>query len=178
MKPNTTWNDGRWCQLSELADTGEPLGAIEKAWQTRLRLKRLVRHGAHYVWRLFAQVVGVKTMIPATATISQVELVPGDFVCVRSREEIERTLDARGKLARCGFMDEMWQYCGTTHRVLKRVEQFLDERDQRIHRVHHIVLLDGVICEGTRDYGRCDRACFFFWREEWLEKIELPQAAA
>jgi hypothetical protein len=106
-----------------------------------------------------------------------VELQPGDLVRVRSRQEIEQTLDRRGKLARCGFMAEMWQYCGTTHRVLKRVEQFLDERDYRIHKTRHIVLLDGVICEGTRDYGRCDRACFFFWREEWLEKIEQPPAS-
>jgi len=26
-------------------------------------------------------------------------------------------------------------------------------------------------CQGTSDYGRCDRSCFYFWREEWLEKI-------
>jgi hypothetical protein len=25
---------------------------------------------------------------------------------------------------------------------------------------------------GTPDYGRCDRACFYFWREEWLEKLD------
>jgi hypothetical protein len=72
-------------------------------------------------------------------------------------------------------MDEMWEYCGTTQRVFKRVEQFLDERDLCVHRVKHIVLLEGVVCGGTRDYGRCDRACFFFWREEWLEKLEAAK---
>ena len=36
---------------------------------------------------------------------------------------------------------------------------------------YDIVILDGVICEGTKDFGICDRACFYFWRVEWLEKI-------
>jgi hypothetical protein len=27
------------------------------------------------------------------------------------------------------------------------------------------------MCQGTKDFGRCDRSCFFFWREEWLEKL-------
>jgi hypothetical protein len=35
-----------------------------------------------------------------------------------------------------------------------------------------IVILENVFCQGTKDFGACDRTCFFFWREEWLEKIE------
>ena len=34
-----------------------------------------------------------------------------------------------------------------------------------------IVILENVICQGTIDFGKCDRSCFYFWREEWLEKI-------
>jgi hypothetical protein len=34
-----------------------------------------------------------------------------------------------------------------------------------------IIILDGVFCQGTKDFGACDRTCFYFWREEWLEKI-------
>lgn len=172
MKLTTEWIEMKWCQLTELADMGAPIGGAEKVWQTRLRLKRIIRHGVHYVRRMCAQLVSAKPKAPVVAIGSAVELVPGDLVRVRSREEIERTLDNRGKLARCGFMDEMWQYCGTKQRVFKRVEQFLDERDLCVHRAKHIVLLDGVICGGTLDYGRCDRSCFFFWREEWLEKLD------
>lgn len=176
MEPITHLNSKAWCQLSELSLLPEPMGASEKVWQKRMRLKRIVHHGASYSRRLLARVLGLrKTGRQETANISAVGLAPGDVVRVRSRDEIERTLDARGKVARCGFMDEMWQYCGTTQRVFKRVEHFLDERDLCVHHVKHIVLLDGVICGGTRDYGRCDRACFFFWREEWLEKIETAK---
>lgn len=69
-------------------------------------------------------------------------------------------------------MEEMRPFCDTTQRVLKRVEKFLDERDYLIKRTKGIVLLDGVICIGTGDFGPCDRSCFFFWREEWLKKMD------
>jgi len=98
---------------------------------------------------------------------------PGELVQVRSREEIEATIDRWGELNGCLFFDEMWQYCGTTQRVLKPVERFVDERDYRVKKTKGLVLLDGLMCQGTPDYGRCDRACFYFWRVEWLEKIEM-----
>jgi len=71
----------------------------------------------------------------------------------------------------CGFLDEMTRYCGTKQRVFKRVERFIDERDYRLKKASGVVLLDGVTCSGTGTTGRCDRSCFFFWREEWLEKV-------
>jgi hypothetical protein len=98
-------------------------------------------------------------------------LEAGDLVRVRSREEIGATLDHWRSLKGCGFLNEMAGYCGTTQRVLKRVERFIDERDYRSKRASGIVLLEGVLCSGTGTTGRCDRACFFFWREEWLEKL-------
>ena len=68
-------------------------------------------------------------------------------------------------------MQEMLPYCGTNQKVFKRVEGFLDERDYLMKRCNGIVILQGVICNGTRDFAKCDRSCYFFWREEWLEKI-------
>ena len=94
-----------------------------------------------------------------------------DTVRVRSQSEIDATLNHWRQLRGCTFMPEMAQYCGTVHRVLKPMERFVDERDLRAKRSRGIVLLEGVLCEGTADFGRCDRACHLFWREEWLEKI-------
>jgi hypothetical protein len=71
-------------------------------------------------------------------------------------------------------MEEMWCHCGTTQRVYKRVEKFMDERDYLVKRCKGIVILEGVMCEGTKDFGPCDRSCFYFWREEWLEKLHNP----
>jgi hypothetical protein len=91
---------------------------------------------------------------------------------VRAREEIEATLDGKNKLKGCLFVAEMWDYCGTEQRVLKPIEQFLDERDYRVRRTSGIVLLEGAVCQGTDYLKGCDRSCFFFWREEWLEPID------
>ncbi len=99
------------------------------------------------------------------------KLNAGDFVRVRSRAEIEATLNRWGELKGCAFMPDMAQYCHTCQRVLKPVERFLDERDYRVKKCNGLVLLEGLICPGLEGYGRCDRACFYFWREEWLEKI-------
>jgi hypothetical protein len=71
-------------------------------------------------------------------------------------------------------MEEMWCHCGTIQRVYKRVERFMDERDYLVKRCKGIVLLEGVMCEGTTDFGPCDRSCFYFWKEEWLEKLHDP----
>jgi hypothetical protein len=99
-------------------------------------------------------------------------LKAGDLVRVRSREEIQLTLDVWGDLKGCRFLPEMEQYYDTTQRVLKPVERFVDERDYRVKKSKGVVLLEGVICQGTVDFGRCDRSCFFFWREEWLARID------
>lgn len=99
-------------------------------------------------------------------------LQPGERVRVRRRDEILATLDPAGQLRGCACVDEMLIYCGTEQRVLKRVERVLDERDFLVKPCSGIVLLEGVTCQGTQATGPCDRSCFFFWRDEWLERGE------
>lgn len=100
------------------------------------------------------------------------ELLPGDYVYIRSEEEIRATLNTWGELKGCSFMPEMNQYCGTRQQVLRRVSQFIDERDYRLKRVSKLYILDGLSCQGNSALGRCDRGCYLFWREEWLRKAE------
>jgi hypothetical protein len=122
----------------------------------------------------FYRLTGRDNNVPSAVTTSSgaTHLKAGDLVRVRSREEIQATLDHFDELKGCGFLDGMWQYCGTTQRVLKPMEIFLDERDYRVKKCRGIVLLEGLMCQGTEEYGRCDRSCLFFWREEWLETTE------
>jgi hypothetical protein len=96
----------------------------------------------------------------------------GDWVRVRSLDEIASTLDPFHELKGCAFLENMNEYCGSRQRVLKVMHRFLDERDYQVKKVHGVVLLENVICQGTPVFGPCDRSCFLFWREEWLEKIE------
>lgn len=106
--------------------------------------------------------------------LAPVRLQAGDSVRVRSKEEIDATLNHWRQLRGCTFMPEMAAYTGTTQRVLKPLERFVDERDLQVKTARGIVLLEGVTCQGTADFGRCDRSCVLFWREEWLEKIDQP----
>ena len=97
-------------------------------------------------------------------------LQAGDTVRVRSEEEIGTTLNHWRQLKGCTLMPEMLAYCGTTQRVYRAMERFVDERDLRVKQSRGIVLLEGVMCQGTAEFGRCDRSCYLFWREEWLER--------
>lgn len=103
---------------------------------------------------------------------SQDDLQPGDWVRVKSKEEIEKMLNFGKKYQGCTFLDCMQSYCGTEQKVFKRVNYFLDERDFRYKKTVKLVLLENVYCDGKLVFGNCDRSCFLFWREEWLEKIQ------
>lgn len=95
----------------------------------------------------------------------------GDLVRIRTRKEIEATLDSKYQLKGCLFMAEMWDYCGKQLRVLKPVKRFLDECEYHVRRTSGIVILEGAICRGTVYPQGCDHSCYFFWRKEWLGKI-------
>jgi len=97
-------------------------------------------------------------------------LQPGEWVEIKSEEEIRSTLDATGKNRGLGFMPEMWPYCGQQGRVLKRVEKIcLEEASRTVRAMKNTVILEGLFCRGN-GIG-CDRACFYFWRESWLKRV-------
>ncbi len=112
----------------------------------------------------------------APSPFASEKLQAGDWVQVRSADEIKATLDRWNELKGCAFLADMWQYCGTKQRVLVRMERFLDERDYKVKKCNGIVLLEGLMCTGTPVFGRCDRRCHFFWREEWLQKISAERS--
>ena len=117
--------------------------------------------------QLVDQLTQAKVVDPARSG----KLQAGDLVRVRSRSEIQAMLDPFKETRGCAFLEDMYQYCGTQQRVFKSMERFLDERDYKVKKVSGVILLENVICSGTPAFGRCDRSCFLFWREEWLEKI-------
>lgn len=171
------------CQLQSLQPMSEsvlpdsvthPLGRLKLFLKRRLspQRKRAIKSR---IDRFLHSVAVVQKRIPESVpveTSTPLNLQAGDRVRVRSEAEIRGTLDSFGMLRGCVFMPEMAAYCDTIQRVLKPVEVFLDERDYRRKKTRGIVLLENAICEGTAPYGRCDRSCYFFWREDWLERVE------
>jgi hypothetical protein len=163
----------KYCQIKSLEQMAEPMSIATRLWRRRSRLKRIIKRRWRYLNNLFYGIFRTRqreigNKVKGSAVTG---LQPGDIVRVRSREEIQATLNNWNFLKGCGFMEEMWPYCNTTQRVLKRVEKFIDERDYLMKNIKGIIILDGVFCQGTKDFGACDRTCFYFWREEWLEKI-------
>jgi hypothetical protein len=100
------------------------------------------------------------------------DLQPGEIVEIKSRQEIFATLDEDDKTQGLRFDGEMLKYCGRRARVLRRIENIIDEKTGRMLRIRRdCVILDGVICTG--DYHRsCPRAIYPYWREAWLRRVE------
>jgi hypothetical protein len=96
----------------------------------------------------------------------------GELVRVKSKEAIVQTLDVHNGNRGMSFDAEMLKYCGRQARVLRRVEQIIDERSGKMMRFKNpCIVLEDVIC--TSDYHRlCPRSIYPYWREIWLERVE------
>lgn len=97
----------------------------------------------------------------------------GDWVEVRSKEEILATLDNHCTFEGFPFMPEMLAYCGQRFRVYKRADKTCDPANPpwTIRRVKHAVHLEGVRCNGS-GHGGCEAGCLVFWNEAWLKRVE------
>jgi len=94
----------------------------------------------------------------------------GDWVEVRSKEEILRTLDSDGRLDRMPFMPEMLAFCGKKFQVYKRAHKTCDTvfptRGRRVDRAVHLE----TRCDGN-GHGGCQARCLVFWKEAWLKPL-------
>ena len=95
----------------------------------------------------------------------------GDWVEVRSKDEILRTLDSKGQLDGMPFMPEMFAFCGKRFQVYKRAHKTCDTvfpvRGRRMDRAVHLE----TRCDGSA-HGGCQASCLLFWKETWLKPIE------
>jgi hypothetical protein len=106
-----------------------------------------------------------------TATL---KLQPGEFVRVKSYQEILATLDTKNKNRGMSFDGEMMPYCGGMFRVRGQVEKFIEEKTGFIKRLKTpAVILEGAYCRARYSDHRmfCPRSIFPWWREVWLERV-------
>jgi len=107
---------------------------------------------------------------------AQTALRPGEWVRVRSPEEIQETLDGQGELAGLPFMPEMLSLVGQQFRVLRRVEAACAaEQVLAVRRFTGVVHLEGLRCDGSY-HGSCQASCLFFWHEAWLERCRALES--
>jgi len=104
----------------------------------------------------------------------------GDWVEVRSKDEILATLDKQGRLDGMPFMPQMFHYCGKRSKVYKRAHKTCDTI------VHNWdspgrQLADGIHlnlrCDG-KAYGGCQAACLIYWKEAWLKPVDEAERPA
>jgi hypothetical protein len=102
----------------------------------------------------------------------------GELVEVLSEDEILVTLDEQGELDGLPFMPEMLQFCGRRFRVAKQAFKLCDTiHGGGMHRMEHAVHLQGVRCDGQA-HGGCQAACLVYWKEAWLRRVSVAEAAA
>jgi hypothetical protein len=111
------------------------------------------------------------TQSPTTTSVTALRV--GDLVEVRSAEEIMATLDERGELDNLPFMPEMLKFCGQRLSVRKVAHKLCDTITYSgLHKMENAVHLTGSRCDGTL-HGGCQTACSLYWKESWLERVEL-----
>ena len=101
----------------------------------------------------------------------------GDWVEVKSADEILATLDDKGSLDLLPFMPEMLKYCGQRVRVYKRADKTCDTIEYSgSRRMFNTVHLEGLRCDGS-GHGGCQAGCLLFWKEAWLRRIDSVAVA-
>ena len=119
MHAGDTNVEGARCQSVRLERMSEPLSVVEVGWQFRHKLRRVLRRRLTYLRNRISRIGGVAYAPAGTdGPAAGQAFVAGQPVRIKSREAIQATLDPWNYLKGCGFMEEMWQYCGTRQRVL------------------------------------------------------------
>jgi hypothetical protein len=115
-------------------------------------------------------IVGTARQMP----VATLGLQPGDWVKVKSAEQIGKTLNKDYRNRGLYFDREMLKYCGRTAQVLRRVDRIIEETTGRMITMKTpCVILTDAVC--TADYHRsCPRAIYAYWREIWLERVPAP----
>ena len=142
------------------------------------------------VWKIGAQLglnVGTRQRAPSTKPVAggdrtaPLGLQPGEWVEVRSAEEIGRTLNAQRRHRGLAFTpNEMLPACGKKFRVRRRIDRLIDEKTGRMLKMkNECIALEGLICTGEHSTGRwfCPRGIYPYWREVWLKRVESAAPA-
>ena len=106
-----------------------------------------------------------------TWTLSQYHA--GEFVEVRSRDEILATLDEHALLRALPFMPEMLQFCGKRFRVRAVAHKTCEtaQPDVAGATIQATVHLADLRCDGSA-HGGCQAACTLFWKDAWLKPAD------
>ena len=121
-----------------------------------------------------------QSSMPDSTTATQ-RFNDGQWIKVKSAEEILKTLDGTGTTAGLPMMPEMLAMCGRSFRVRVANKACVNADSVFIGGLSDTyVLQTDRRCDGS-GHGGCQMGCKFYWHATWLEPSEKPaskQAAA
>jgi hypothetical protein len=108
---------------------------------------------------------------PKTTPEGVLNLRAGELVRVKTKQEIELTLDAESRNRGLRFDVEMLRFCGGEYRVQARIDRLILERAGRLLEVKNpCIILEGVMATGEYNGFNPENESIF-WREIWLERV-------
>jgi hypothetical protein len=136
-----------------------------QGWSRR-SLPRFLRFRGGRRWRF------LEGQVTEGRTPTQIlDLQPGELVRIKSRKDIQATLDSKLLNRGMGFEAEMSRFCGRTARVKARATRCIDERTGRMLIMQNpCIILEDIVCEGAYN-ASCPREFVCWWREAWLERV-------
>jgi len=177
--------DRYFCQSTELAGATRPL--------TRWNVRHFVTDfllGELSLWRFFLIVarMGINRIrrllgLRAVGSLAgqqhgsskgELDLLPGEWVEVKSADEISATLDPNGKNCGLSFEPDMLEYCGRRVEVDYPLRKIILEETGQLIGLTHTVVLKGVTCQGLCAKN-CPRSNPLYWREIWLKRAEYSK---
>lgn len=200
----------RWrCQANELFAASAPLAwwdarqYVEDITSRNIGIGAIVRGAAFSLFRRLIEIgIGYRVLVRgydgwarlvgarpfpmrhgtlASTPTQELGLQPGEWVRVKSHDEILATLDSNDRNRGLFFDVEATKFCGRTFRVLRRVTRIVDERTGRMLNFRNpCIVLEQVYCGGEMSKYRlfCPRAIYPYWREIWLERVPAPDVVA
>ena len=108
--------------------------------------------------------------------VGRLDLKPGEYVRIKSKDLIEQTLGENGRNRGLTFdSEEMAPYCDRVFKVRSSASKIIDEQTGlMLYMKQPCIILEGVVCnaEYVRHRLNCPRAIYPYWREIWLERAD------
>jgi hypothetical protein len=178
-----THNGQFFCQSTEIVHASKPLPwwhAKQYLWDLKYNQISLLQFAESFFIAIYNKIgprlgMGSWKAVAGPNTSKFVaeplNLRPGEFVRVKSLDQIKATLDPEGKHQNLLFAPTMADFSGRVLRVRDRVENIVLDGVRQERKIRDTVLLEGATCDGIC-HRMCPRQSLLFWRECWLERVK------
>lgn len=169
-----------FCQASELLKATKELSRWERFSKCfrEIRagncstLQMTQRIGIWLFWRVRRVFLGAYAHGKNKFTpVESLNLQPGEWVEVKSMEDITKTLNQTAHNRGLWFSPDMRLLCGKPLQVERRIEKLIVDGTGEMRRLQNTVFLKGSYCGCAHvAFGGCSRCEYVYWREIWLRR--------